>query len=238
MTAGQIHDSPPACADGLIAELLPARVASTEVFGDVDGISLPAEEEAAIARAVDARRRAFTTARHCARESLGVLGIGPVPIPRGERGCPGWPQGIVGSITHCAGYRAAAVARTTTAAAVGIDAEPSGALPDGVLRRVASAAEREHVAELGRLDPGVSWDRLIFSAKEAIYKALYPLTRLDLGFADASVTFTPGTFLAVVRPPRPSGEWTEAESLSGHWLERRGLLVTTVVLDAWPPAAP
>lgn len=237
MTAGQIHDSPPAWADGLIAELLPAGVASTEAFGDVDGVSLPAEEESAIARAVDARRRAFTTARHCARESLVALGIGPVPIPQGERGRPCWPQGIVGSITHCAGYRAAAVARTATAAAVGIDAEPSGALPDGVLRRVASAAERKHVAELGRLDPGVSWDRLLFSAKEAIYKALYPLTGLDLGFADANVTFTPGTFSAVVRPPRPSGEWTEAESLSGRWLERRGLLVTTVVLDAWPPTA-
>jgi 4'-phosphopantetheinyl transferase EntD len=219
--------------DGMICELLPPGVASVECFGDVEGVTLFAEEESVIERAVDGRRRAFATARHCARQALGTLGITPVPIPRGERGCPCWPDEVVGSITHCSGYRAAVAARTATAAAIGIDALPAGPLPRGVLPRVASLAEREHVAELGQHAPGVSWERLLFSAKEALYKALYPLTRAELGFSDASVTFDSETFTAVVTIADPIHRGARVASLGGRWLARDDLLVTAVVLQEW-----
>jgi enterobactin synthetase component D / holo-[acyl-carrier protein] synthase len=61
-----------------------------------------------------------------AAESFGAL---PAPILPGPAGEPGWPPGVTGSITHCPGYRACAVARTEDLAAIGIDAEPDEELP-------------------------------------------------------------------------------------------------------------
>jgi hypothetical protein len=89
------------------------------------------EEEELIGRAVEKRRREFGTARACARRALADLGRVPAPIVRGEKGAPVWLDGVVGSITHCAGYRGAAVAEARDVRALGIDAEPHGKLPDG-----------------------------------------------------------------------------------------------------------
>jgi 4'-phosphopantetheinyl transferase EntD len=60
---------------------------------------------------------------------------------------------VVGSITHCDGYRAAAVALATEVAAIGIDAEPHDPLPAGILDRVTLPADA-----LGDPLPGVHWD--------------------------------------------------------------------------------
>ncbi|WP_405845207.1 4'-phosphopantetheinyl transferase [Streptomyces platensis] len=79
-----------------------------ELFHAVSDDLFP-EESQVIALAVDKRRREFTTARSCAREALRRLGHPTVPIPRGRSGAPLWPAGVVGSITHCQGYRSAAV---------------------------------------------------------------------------------------------------------------------------------
>ena len=171
----------------MIGEILPPAVAWAEAYHDETDAELPPEEEAVIARAVDARRRAFATGRACARRALAGLGMDPAPIPRGERGAPQWPTGVVGSITHCDGYRAAAVARDRDVAAIGIDAEPNGALPAGVLSRIATGDELPLVRELSTSDARVSWDRLVFCAKEAVYKAWFPLARARLGFEDADV---------------------------------------------------
>ena len=97
----------------MISEILPAGVECAEAFGDPPEAALFPAEEALLARAVQKRRREFATGRHCARSALGALGVGPAPILPGQAGAPQWPSGIVGSITHCAGYRAAAVARAS-----------------------------------------------------------------------------------------------------------------------------
>jgi len=88
----------------VIEDLLPPQVAVAEEFGNVPYVVLFPEEEAVIANAVDKRRREFATARACARAALAKLGLPPVPIVPGFRGAPQWPSGVVGSITHCAGY--------------------------------------------------------------------------------------------------------------------------------------
>ena len=98
-------------AIAVLAALPPAGIAAVEAFDDDIPARLFPEEEALVARSVDKRRREFTTARRCAREALARLGVPPAPILPGERGAPRWPAGVVGSMTHCAGYRAAAVAR-------------------------------------------------------------------------------------------------------------------------------
>ena len=209
--------------------LLPA-VAAVEEFGDrADAVLFP-EEEAVIGRAVEKRRREFTTGRACARAALARLGQPPVAILRGERGSPDWPAGIVGSITHCAGYRAAAVARATEVLAIGLDAEPDQPLPDGVLGAISLAAERASLRDLARSAPGPSWDRLLFCAKESVYKAWFPLTGRWLGFEQARITLDPaaGTFTARLLVPGPDVDGRELTAFDGRWLARGGLILTAI----------
>ena len=89
--------------------ILPAGVESEECFGEPPGGVLFPEEEKVIAHAVAARRRDYATVRSCARACLERLGYPPVPILPGVGGAPTWPAGVQGSMTHCAGYAAAAV---------------------------------------------------------------------------------------------------------------------------------
>ncbi len=179
--------------------ILPTAVAYAESFVDVpESTLLPAELEALGAARHEGRRREFTTVRHCARRALADLGVPPVAVLPGERGAPLWPHGVVGSMTHCAGYRAAAVASRTRVRAVGIDAEPHEPLPGRVLGAIARAEEHGRLAALTAECPQVRWDRLLFCVKESVYKAWFPMTRRRLGFADASVSFdrAAGTFRA------------------------------------------
>ncbi|MFI7210020.1 4'-phosphopantetheinyl transferase [Micromonospora maritima] len=216
----------------MIEALLPAGTVAVEAYADVAGEPPYPGEEDLVARAVDGRRREFVTARRCAREALARLGYAPAPIRPGPRREPLWPAGVVGSITHCAGYRAAAVAPGVTLAGLGIDAEPHEPLPDGVAGAVTAAGEPEHLGGLRLAHPTVHWDRLLFSAKESVYKAWYPLTGRWLGFEDAELTIDPaGRFTARIRI---DGVRTDGgpplRVLDGRWLVARGLVVTAVAV--------
>jgi len=218
----------------VIGSLLPAGVVAYEEFADLPGELPFPGEEALIAKAVDGRRREFITARRCARRALADLGHPAAPILSGARREPLWPAGITGSITHCAGFRAAAVARADDLAGLGIDAEPNGPLPDGVEESVAATGERERLRELSVRAPHVSWGRLLFSAKESVYKAWYPLTGRWLGFEDADLTIDPeaGTFRAylLVDGKRIDGG-TPLTEMSGRFAVGRGLVLTAVAIS-------
>ncbi|MEV7288983.1 4'-phosphopantetheinyl transferase superfamily protein [Streptomyces sp. NPDC093252] len=177
----------------MIEELLPASVAAVETFGhdDTAEAALYPEEAALVERAVTKRRREFATVRVCARAAMERLGVPPHPVLTGERGAPNWPGGLVGSMTHCEGYAAAALARAGDLASLGVDAEPHGPLPDGVLEAVALPAERARLARLTAHRPDLHWDRLLFSAKESVYKAWFPLTGAWLDFSEADIDLTP-----------------------------------------------
>jgi 4'-phosphopantetheinyl transferase EntD len=216
----------------VIEEILPGSVAAEEAFDDPPGATLFPEEEAVLARAVDKRRREFTTVRLCASRAVARLGAAPVPLVPGRRGAPQWPPGLVGSMTHCAGYRAAAVARAGDLRAVGIDAEPNQPLPDGVLEAVARAEEQARLSDLAVGAPDVCPDRLLFSAKESVFKAWFPLTGRELGFDEAALTFDPAgrTFCARLLADPPVVDGCALTELSGRWVAGRGLLVTAVVV--------
>jgi 4'-phosphopantetheinyl transferase EntD len=133
---------------------------------------------------------------------------------------------VVGSITHCPGYRASAVALARDVAAIGIDAEPCMALADGLLMVVAGDAERAWLAELSTAGQGTPWDRVLFSAKESVYKAWYPHTSERPCTPDITIRIgQAGTFAATL--PRDSAAPPVAR-LIGRWLVRRGLIVTAV----------
>jgi 4'-phosphopantetheinyl transferase EntD len=148
----------------VIERIVPAEAATAEAFDDPPGLTLFPEEEAVIANAVDKRRREFTTVRHCARQALARLGHGSVPILPGQQGVPRWPAGLVGSMTHCQGYRAAVLGRIGDFASIGVDAESNEPLPEGVLDAVARDRERAEIAGFAATYPYVCWDRLLFSA--------------------------------------------------------------------------
>lgn len=219
----------------LIPAVLPdiAGLVYAELFHDPPELEPMPEERALIARSVDTRRSEFVTARHCARMALEKLGVPPAPILKGDRGEPQWPDGVVGSLTHTRGYRGAVVGRSAVVRSVGIDAEPHDVLPDGVLNAISLPAERH---EIGALPTGLHWDRILFCAKEATYKAWFPLTSRWLGFEDAHITFevdatgVTGSFVSriLIDPAARSGP--PLTELAGRWSVADGLALTAIVL--------
>jgi 4'-phosphopantetheinyl transferase EntD len=220
-------------AQALIEEIVPPPAACVDTRADLDA-ELLAGEHAHVARAVPARRTEFVTGRACARLALARLGLARRPIPSGPRGEPTWPRGVTGSITHCDGYRGAAVARTAQIAALGIDAEPNAELPAGVLEAIGLPPERAWVDRLSGTRPGVCWDRLLFCAKEAVYKTWYPLTQRPLGFEDAAVTVDAGQgrFTARLRTAGPVHRGRELTEFTGRWMVRENLILTAIILSA------
>ncbi|MEO3870698.1 4'-phosphopantetheinyl transferase superfamily protein [Nonomuraea sp. B12E4] len=209
----------------MIEELLPAGVRAAEVFDDELPVELFPEEAALMAGSSERRRRQFASVRGCARRALGELGVAPVPLLRGKNGAPRWPEGVVGSMTHCRGYRAAVVARAEHLAAVGIDAEPALPLPEGVLGLVTGPEERDMLARLPGRAP---LDRVLFCAKEALYKAWFPLTQTWAGFRDAAVEIEPGGGFAARMLLDASGRAPEV--FRGRWSVREGLILTVVTV--------
>lgn len=216
----------------MIEKILPAGVACAESFEDpLDAVLFP-EEETLMAGAVVKRRREFATARGCARSALAALGVEPAPILPGEGGAPQWPPGIVGSITHCVGYRAAAVASSLDVLTIGLDAEPEEPLPDGVLEVVSLPGERARLGDLAAEAPDTRWDRLLFSAKETVYKAWFPLASRWLDFEDADITVntTDGSFDARLLVAAPSVGGTPLTGFTGRWLVCDGLILTAIAV--------
>jgi 4'-phosphopantetheinyl transferase EntD len=216
----------------MIEQLLPHGAVAVETFEDVPGQQSFPGEEALVANAVETRRREFITARRCARDALAKLGYAPAPIGAGPKREPLWPAGVVGSITHTTGFRAAAVAPHSVLASIGIDTERNDQLPDGVEESITVAGEPEMLASLSRTFPALHWDRLLFSAKESVYKAWYPLTGRWLGFEEARLAIDPiGTFAArlLVDGTRTDGGPPLVE-LRGRFIVAHGLIATAVAV--------
>ncbi|MFK0259591.1 4'-phosphopantetheinyl transferase [Streptomyces sp. NPDC090445] len=242
----------------MIETLIPPEACASEAFGPDGSAVLYPEEAALVAAATNERREEFTTVRGCARRALAALGLPPAPVLPGKRNVPRWPAGVVGSMTHCSGYRAAVLARDTDLMAVGIDAEPHRPLPRGVLEAIAL---REELAWARTPAAGAApfhRDRLLFSAKEAVYKTWYPLVGTELEFEDALISFredgpggTPaagpgdapaagprtGTFRARVLRPGTAPDGHPVTAFTGRWTAHRGLVATAITVPARRPAA-
>ena len=226
----------------MIEDLLPETVVAVEAHGE-DGVRefgddpLYPQEEALVARAVAKRRREFTLVRSCARRAMEKLGVPPQPVLPGAGGAPGWPTGLAGSMTHCDGYAAAALVRAADLASLGIDAEPHQPLPDGVLSAIALPTEQERLRRLAADRPEVHWDRLLFSAKESVYKAWFPLTRKWLDFSEADIEIdagpagaTQGTLRARLLVPGPVLDGCRLGHFEGSWTVGRGLVATAITV--------
>jgi len=131
-------------------------------------------------------RRASGAARWVAHRLLADTGISDLAIPRAPSGAPLWPNGIVGSLAHDDDMAVAAVAPVGGIVSLGIDVEPAEPLPDDIFAIVITGADRT-----GAADPRLA-GRILFAAKEAVYKAAYPLDREVLGYEDIAVDLDAG----------------------------------------------
>jgi enterobactin synthetase component D len=149
-------------------------------------LSLPS----AMTGAVKKRQTEFLAGRHCAAVSIERCrsDLGRVTVAAAADGRPLWPDGLVGSITHSAGFAWAAVARSEQARGLGIDSEVrldderAAALAGSILTRAELRALRA-----ARLGDGAAVT-LAFSAKESLFKCLHPLVLRPFDYLDAEVT--------------------------------------------------
>ncbi len=190
-------------------------------------------EAAAVETAVAKRRDEFTAGRTYARRALAELGAGPVAIPVGERRAPVWPAGIVGSISHCKGYGTAVAARARDFAGIGIDVELDEPVSAAVAAHVCSEAE---LRERARLEPRIAMDlaKLLFSIKESVYKAYFPLALTFLDFSDVAVDLQPddATFAAhLTKDHLPAAAGTRV--FSGRYARAAGIVAAWTII---PPA--
>ncbi|MFF4895099.1 4'-phosphopantetheinyl transferase [Streptomyces sp. NPDC001068] len=223
----------------MIEELLPDSVVAVEMLGDEairEAPLYPGEAEL-VARAVPKRRREFSAVRACARRAMEKLGVPAQPVLTGERGAPRWPAGLAGSMTHCEGYCAAALVRAGDLASLGIDAEPHAPLPVGVAEAVLLPTEQERLRRLAAERPDVHWDRLLFSAKESVYKAWFPLTGKWLDFMEADIELAPepearphGTLRARLLVPGPLVGGQRVQVFEGRWSVRHSLVASAVTV--------
>jgi 4'-phosphopantetheinyl transferase EntD len=172
----------PAIAGALKGLLGPGFALACERPRSVDGL-LFEEERSYLAQAGAKRRAEFGTARLCARRALLELGIpsGPL-VPQADRS-PTWPNGVVGSISHSSGWCVAAVTTRPDVAGVGVDIEDDTPLEPDLELLVCTPMERRILAGLGDDMRGRS-AKILFSAKEAIYKCQYPTIGIPLDFHD------------------------------------------------------
>lgn len=155
------------------------------------------EEAAAVARAIPKRRTEFAAGRCAARAAMAEIGFAPTAILQGGDRAPIWPAGLAGSIAHCDTCCVSVVALQEHYAALGVDVEPATPLADDLIAVICTPAERAWLA--GETDPGLA-AKMIFSAKEAVYKAQYPLTRRIIGFDAVTLDMTADAFRVVSNP--------------------------------------
>ncbi len=183
-------------------------------------------EEPLVEGAAQARVEQFTAGRVCARVALGRLGVASrTPILRGEDRTPIWPPGFVGSITHTDTWCAAAVARADELRSIGIDLEPATPLKEALWRRVCTPRERDWLAGLS--EPGLT-GKVLFSAKESVYKCQYPITTQFLGFHAVELEIDDGAFRATFQ--QAAGEFQPGDVMSGRYLVEEGLVASACEL--------
>jgi 4'-phosphopantetheinyl transferase EntD len=218
----------------MLTQILPRTVACSEQIGEFSGFLFREEEEALGQHTVQERRKSFAAGRTCARNALKAIGIPEMPILRGRDREPIWPDGIVGSITHCDGYCAAALGHERDFISLGIDAETNVALPDEMLKLVAVEAEIDWLQRTPRSP--VCWDKLLFSVKESVYKTWYPLARCWLGFEQVLVTVEPETssFNASVLAFAPIQMSPHLSSFRGRYLVENSLILTAICIPRPP----
>jgi enterobactin synthetase component D len=217
--------------------VLPAYVARASMRFQLDAGALWAQADAAgiqlppdLERAVPKRRAEFIAGRLCAARALGSVVPGFAgAIARAADRAPAWPAGVVGSITHADGFASAAVAPAARARGIGIDTELT--LNTESLRSVREIAVN---ADDGRPALGTTEElhyTVLFSAKESVFKCLYPIVRRMFFFEEVGVALLPdGGFRATLRGDL-GDDLRAGFTLEGRYVIERPYVHTGVALE-------
>jgi 4'-phosphopantetheinyl transferase EntD len=184
--------SPASVLEAALAALLPPGTGVAALVLPPPAVPLPPAEAAATTAMAPGRRAEFAAGRYCARLALARLGVAPVAIPVGAGRAPVFPPGTAGTISHGAGLAAAAAARAPRL--LGIDIEAALDLPAEIIDRVCAPAELD-LAPAG-LAAGL-WARVVFSAKESVYKAVAGSAGRFIDFDEVRVTRVAGGRLGI-----------------------------------------
>lgn len=163
-----------------LADLVPDGVVVRAAAVPSPSQPWPADERRSLG--VTRRSVEFATGRSLAAEALRLTHSKSDNVGRGDRGQPIWPEGFVGSITHCADVCAVAAANTSSVRSIGIDVERIEDVEDGLANLILRGDEDTNGIPLG-------W---VFSAKESVFKCQYPLTREDAEFTDVRIHWAHG----------------------------------------------
>jgi 4'-phosphopantetheinyl transferase EntD len=173
----------PSLRSAIDAMALPGIAIGHRLISPGDEHVLMPDEARALSRVVVKRRRAAGAARIVARQLLFRFGHAGCSLPNAPSGAPVWPAGVVGSLAHDQDVAVAAVATVDRIAALGIDVEPAEELPPDLIDIVATPKERPGT------DSQLYHGRLLFAAKEAVYKAVHPLDGIFLEHHDVQIDF-------------------------------------------------
>ena len=172
----------------LAPDLFPSFVSFVSLAPGAQPDPLFPEEAAAIERAVEKRKLEFALGRTCARRALAALGVSPTPLRMNEDRSVAWPDQAWGSITHAEGFYAAAAAPRTQVRGLGIDAEVRARVEPRLWDHIASEREIAWFRSAPSAHEANERATLLFSAKEAFYKAQFCVSEAWVGFHDAELT--------------------------------------------------
>jgi 4'-phosphopantetheinyl transferase EntD len=161
-------------------------------------------EEAVAADMTAQRRDSFVAGRIAIGHALRAAGSPPVPVGASADGIPTLPDGYIGSIAHKHGRALAVVAHAGFGAGIGVDLEFDEGPDDSDLRdTVLTTAEAEWLPSLASAEADLASPvTLVLAAKEALYKAVFPVLRSHFDFDDVELSFIPhGRFFRASRFP-------------------------------------
>jgi 4'-phosphopantetheinyl transferase EntD len=183
-------------------------------------------EAAHVARAVPARQAEFAAGRAAVRAAMDALGMTVAPVVNGPDRAPVWPAGCIGSLSHGRALCVAVLARSEAARSIGIDIEDDSPLDPALIDTICTPTERAVIEGSGP----VTCAKLIFCAKEAAFKAQYPLTRELFDFQTLEIAFdlSAGRYTATFRAP--VGPFAVGDSLPGRFARIADHLVTGVTI--------
>lgn len=165
------------------------------------------------------RQSEFLAGRLCARHALLQLtGTPSVPSVAADR-APGWPAGVIGSISHSVGWALALVAAQSDWRGLGVDIEPLIS-PARATRLQASILTPTELERLAHYPPEQqAWlVSLTFSLKESLFKALYPLVQQRFYFLDAELLNHSAEGSAQLQLLRALGpDWPAGSRLHGQF---------------------
>ena len=148
----------------------------------------PAEENYFNQLSSVSRKEQYRSGRICAGEVLSKLGTLGQPVLRDPQTRePLWPEGISGAITHSGKWAAAAAGKTSDVSGIGIDLEDLERQVDSRISRHVCIPEEQKWLQECEEDCLEQNLKIIFSAKESIFKAFFPYTRTYLHFHDARI---------------------------------------------------